>query len=77
MSHTFSPRLWHHWKRYSRQEYTVFKFVSVFVCKQGLIKLHDIQKKCTKGSNLRPDYILGEGGIIAMPFGKNTFNQKY
>lgn len=40
----FLPSLCHHWRQCSRQEYTVFRFLFLFL-KQGLIKLHSIQKK--------------------------------
>lgn len=57
---------------------TQFSGFCVCFLKQGLIKLHGIQKKCTKESNLRPDYTFGAGGMggINAKWGREYFNQK-
>ena len=72
----FSP-LCHHLWWYSRQDYTVFRFFA-FVFKQGLIKLHGIQKK-EMYQRIQPEtglYIVEGGKEINANWEREYCNQK-
>lgn len=70
------PTFCHHLRQYPRQEYTVLRFF-VFVFKQGLIKLHGIEKK-EMYQRIQPETRLhiGVAGGINAKWGREYCNQK-